>query len=572
MVDIADGSPQDDSLFEAPIEADSKLDIDGYSIASNRLFPLINTDRVGFSAVEKPEDKSGPGPVSAPESKAMASVLSDLEAAVTESIDMGLFHGSLNQEPRPEEFPPITAVSEPAPGLRLTTGVDERSAAPGPDSATTQSGAGCIPNHLVDVEQWGDDRSFAEQIAEARDEIALERERMNAEAILTLARLYVHFGFGREALQALEMRSMDSRETQYLAAVATIIDDLPGQPGLFSEQASCDAKVALWAMLATEQPDTTVNPNAILRGFAALPEHLKKVLAPRLADRFIAIGDHDAAAQILDRQENKTELTPELRLSRANLQDAVESPENIDFSEFIRGGDRVGPETMIAHFESAVENRINLTPDDFLLGDAIRFELAEEARAVDVAVAQFRAYLSQNDFDGARAIFDEIAELAGRERRDALWETYAQTATDAMDDAPFLHFAFDVDVDSLPIHARADIADRLRALGFDGRARSLAAEKPSISPNAPQPVALDTEITDLQQWRDRDWQGLTQSDDALFGEISHLALGESGPAFDDTKPLATGREAIEASSETRQLINQMLLRFSRPSNPGESGS
>lgn len=165
----------------------------------------------------------------------------------------------------------------------------------------TAEGATCIPDTELALAHWADARPAAFQIAEHRATLVAEFDRAQPEAITTLARLYLHFGFGAEARATLSAFGVNGPESSRLAAIAKIIDGDPASSGpAFAGMESCDTAASLWAVLSgpDHAPMLDVNEGAIVRSFSALPVHLRHVIGPELAKRLLQGGNTEAARAI----------------------------------------------------------------------------------------------------------------------------------------------------------------------------------------------------------------------------------------------------------------------------------
>lgn len=216
--------------------------------------------------------------------------------------------------PAPETAPePVAAEPEPLPvqppgslladhlNVRSKTSIDRELSVLGARLPVTAEGRECLPDAAVDVGGWGDDRPMLIQLVAAREGLVGEFDRPDPAVADRLAKLYLHFGFGAEARQTLEVFGAPNGDAEVLREIAAIFDDGQADPaGVLAGMIDCDTAVALWAMLARADlgPSDTVNEAAAFRAFSALPLHLRLMLGELLADRFLALGSPDRARSV----------------------------------------------------------------------------------------------------------------------------------------------------------------------------------------------------------------------------------------------------------------------------------
>lgn len=110
-----------------------------------------------------------------------------------------------------------------APGVRVITGDSDAG-----NTIVAKDVLRCPSPEHFDIPSWGNPEApFAEQLAVARGRISLERDRADVDAVTALARLYIYFGFGREAIDTLSIDGSSSAERNALLQVAYRMDDMP---------------------------------------------------------------------------------------------------------------------------------------------------------------------------------------------------------------------------------------------------------------------------------------------------------------------------------------------------------
>ncbi|WP_411889593.1 hypothetical protein [Yoonia sp. SDW83-1] len=633
VIDIRDGTASPGSPFETvldvpPDDSAARGPVPNTTYLTQRepilpLFPQKRSETVS-EVVEAVQPAVVTNvPVQQPDLSVEGSVISDLatlEQSVTESLGRALSQGLLETDlgnGTSDGGPMINNLEDrPAPGLRVATSIDRAAIPDDPFVPTTQQGNTCLPGQYFDVASWGDERPYAAQIGEARAQLTGEFDGLEEEAVTMLARRYIYFGFGREAQQVLKLDAVTSQERLYLAAIANIIDGETVDTDLFAQQVSCQSEVALWAALAFSDGalDSQLDRPSVLRTFKSLPPALQSHLAPRLTERFVAIGDNDAAFQALDVVRDLSDAPldaalAEVSLNRALGKDevAAEQLENIVDTEV-----RVTPEVMISLLEQAVRNNRPIDKDDLVLADALRFENAQLTVAADLAVAQIRAYLHIAKFAAARQLMRDEAEQIGDARGAVLADEFARSATAGMPNSDFLSFAFEDDQPSISPETENTLARRLLDLGFAERAQQFLTNQASDTTaeergylRAEAAIALgdldradslltnwnteradtlrqiidDMRATDSiiardfrsggdarSQWQRGDWGDLVSSEDALLQAASTAFLDQDRATLDPEMSLASGRTMLEQSAQSRDVVQDLLERFAGPSD------
>lgn len=624
VIDIRDGDapsdPPPDRLiltraapFQGPENAGS------YTAPRNSLLPIMITESAS-QPVPQPDAVTRVEPAVVPsEEEEVAADLVALEQSVAAGLGRALSQGLLDAAPSRGDAPEKRLSPHPdglpLPGLRATTGIDIRSIPSPQAKPITQDGAACAPDDFFAVDSWGDDRSYTAQIAAVRAAIPTDDDGPDETAVTALARTYVYFGFGREALQVLALDGATSQERRYLAAMAQVIDDLDTDRNLFAGQPSCDSHAALWATLVQEPPfDARVNRAAVLRSFKALPPGLQTHLAPALAARFVAIGDTDAAAQAVAIAASQPDPQADVAVAAADLSRALgdEDAAVRQVAEIVSTDARITPEVMITRLQDAVRNNAALTEQDFILADAMRFENAQRPAATDLTVAQLRAYLHLRDFTAARDLLGAEQEQIAPDLRDLLWDEFASVATRHMPDRTFLEFAFEDLPPGLSPDTENAVAQRLLDLGFAGPAADViaglavggaAAERAylragiALALDDPDQalIALSSRYTDRanrlrgmaedmraaggimpeayvrgvdvqDKWRRGDWVGLRFSDDPLLQAASTAVLTVDAAALNPEAPLTSGRALLDQSAQSRAVMDDLLDRFASPAD------
>ncbi|MCG3269099.1 hypothetical protein [Yoonia sp. I 8.24] len=598
VIDVSDGLPLPSSPFEHRLdtpEIAAPPNGQPYIFPNHAIFPVIGVPQIVPPQVQDVEAIL-PQEALAPERSetAFEDELNELETSIVASLAEGLSQGVLEQDlqVRTDADDIEAAVREDlraaqaaVPGIGTRTNRDIAAIPDDPPTLATQTGKQCLPELFFDVPSWGSESPFSAQIALGRRNVFTDVGQADETAVLRLAQTYVFFGFGKEALRTLELDGVHSQERVYLSQIAQIIDGDPVAKELFEEQVSCASPVALWALLAIDEGplDAQLNRAAALSGFKALPVHLQRHIAPMLSERFVQLGDYDGALQALDVSRDDVSKTLDATLAEASLDHAMDDDASAqsELAVVVRENPRVTPEIMVQFLNDAIENNAEITKSDYVLADALRFETAHLPVSGDIAHAQARAYFMRGEIAQAAELITEESDVLGPERAQELNDELAVRAVSSLDDAAFLTFAFDHPPERFSSAARRTVSERLNALGFPTRATAFVPHDDAMNALTvdaeipPTPTIVDDsqgpgqgeEIADeIVSWGQGNWQQLTTSSDPILQAASEAMLSREDDNRSDT-PLASSRDLLSRSQETRETLDAILNRFPLPNDP-----
>lgn len=379
--------------------------------------------------------------------------------------------------------PGSVATTAPAPPLPILaeTSVDRDSLSPSMKPPETPDGAACIADEVLDVAAWGDGRPFAFQIADHRTALVGEFDRPSADAVLALARLYLHFGFGAEARAVLSAFGTDPVHAAVLADMGRILDgDLPRAGGTFAGMTGCNSVAGLWAVMAQANlpPGTDVDGGAVVRAFSAMPPHLRRQLGPGLVERLLSAGAADAARSVRDaiaRAPGDDGHALDIALARIDRAsgDAGAGQDRLD--RLAQANDPLSAEALILTIDARLRRGGAVEPSLADAAEALAFEQQDGVNGPVLASLHILARASTGEFGRA---FDAFRNWPGRPsdmlRSETAARLFAMLAAKADERALLtLHFgARDLfDAAAPDTLLRLDLAERLAAAGFVGEAR-----------------------------------------------------------------------------------------------------
>ncbi len=376
--------------------------------------------------------------------------------------------------PEPSGDPETTAKVQ----IRATTVFDQGMAKVADRLISDQPPASCGPQDQYELPQWGGEAPFSVQLLKARHRIYGEFDRLNADAVLDLARIYLYFGFGLEAAHALDLLPAPDTQAERLRALARVIDDLGGHPdGPLSGRQHCDGPVAMWAVLADGALGKEADLQAIQQAHAALPDHLRRHLGPRLSEVLALSGQAEVADRVL---RGSTRLTgaedPDVQMAEAKIAKAEGDLDvALDHIEAVADtNSEHAPRAVIEQVETLWKTR-QAPPED--LSDLIEAFLIEYRTAPlgePLRRARVLTHAMGADFDTALAGLAELRKLDGSDAHREAMARIVPLVAELADDVTFLDYvlahgdAIAALPESLSLNA---VARRLLDLGFPTQAR-----------------------------------------------------------------------------------------------------
>nr|WP_319947368.1 hypothetical protein [uncultured Shimia sp.] len=347
----------------------------------------------------------------------------------------------------------------------------------------------CVDDSVLNVTEWGNNQTFAQQIALLRSRLVSDIDIVDETTSNLLAKAYVHFGFGAEALQVLKLTDR-TPETHIVESLAHIIgNSSPRRANPFLGQSSCSGNVALWAVLSGDNSVQDLNENAVLRSFSALPFHLRAMLAPELSGQLIELGHNDSAAlalQMVDRS-GKTS-SPSLEMAGADVAQAQGfSQKNTKILEKLAFEDSDFTPVAIAKLvEQYWEEQLPPPADIISLLDAFVLEHRESSFGPKLRRAKLYSSMLQSDFANAFDVVEEIDTKDGSDASKLARSILVQAVSEHADDFDTISLFSSENLATVDISPNAALAmaERLFQAGFLTQA---AAALSSIPPdNTPE--------------------------------------------------------------------------------------
>ncbi len=486
----------------------------------------------------------------------------------------------------------------------------------------------CLTGQEIDVGNWASTSSFSEQIGALRQGLMGEFDRLNEEAVIQLARFYIHYGFGAEARDTLALIQDGTDEAAVLHQLAAIMED--GHVSLTSSlsgQLNCDGPAALWAVLSHQAlpKNLPVNAKGAILAFDALPKHLRSHLGPKLSRRFLDADDKvsaDKVLRILSRSD-------ETSLPGAELVGAEIDRADGQYPTAIRGMESVvssnsepSAEALIQLIDTSIQSDTSISFEYVVLAGAYVQQYRGGPLEQDLARVYLIGLAASGAFDQSFRERERLVEIFDAEGLTNVDEELLNQLVSNADDVTFLkHVMANSQSDkTLSADIANKSADRLIQIGFPERARPLvsadAAGKAgrerqllraeiSLLEGKPRQaevdlLALEGQEADLlraraksqygdhsdaarmyasagdtdqflrQSWLAEDWDQLLLTNDRVLSDGAALASLESSEDQQDSQEgriLTHNRGLIQKSAAARDTIEEILL-----ANPSPEGA
>jgi len=498
--------------------------------------------------------------------------------------------------------------------LRISTSRDLPKTFRDLSEITSIQGQVCPPDQMLAVANWGDGRPFADQLAEARQGLFGELDRVDTDVAIKLARTYLYFGFGAEAGETLKLLPKGDEEAAYLRTLASIMDggDALDQNPL-SGLTECEGETALWAALVAPMPPEGALPPAdtALRTLNALPSHLRLLLAPKLHRVLLAYGNPDGASATLRSLERLPgDLTPAAKVAEAkgNLEKGKTEKGTQQLAEVAQGNAAQSPKALIALVDAKLKAKQPISAETAQLVEAYAQELRQSELGPDLRRVQILSLAQSGQFDAAYEKLDAQDTTEDIPLAAGLKQQVLRNLTANANDIVFLDHALDQDMQALadlPQKDALDLVQRLIDLGFPVEAervlgtlptlprqkdRQLVSAKVSLAMRKPfraqaellnvdgpdadrlradakrmagdheEAHALYEELDITQDatetaWLASDWRSLIEQQTPTFGPAAALSASEVDA---ETGMLARTSSLLGQSSATRETLQNLL--------------
>ncbi len=408
----------------------------------------------------------GSDPAEAVTPREMRPDLPALQQQLAADIGLALTQGNLTADPRAEPSAPQTALPSkamdeiavendsaaaperqgtvPVANIRTSGAID--TSAPPPEFRTGELKMDqCAMPAAYDVSQWDPGEDFGPAVAKLRRHLVGEFDILDEDMALSLARTYVFFGFGAEALAVVSLAGTEREDLNAAGAIAQVLE-YGASPALKElVKLECGGPVSLWSALSFDliPEDVVFDEDAAIRHLRELPKHLRRIIAPQLSMRLRARGSLDKAALVM-REAGRAEgvLSAKGKLEDAQIKAAQTGARQSeqDVRGILAEGNQEAPRALISFINQQVEKGDEISAEIALLAESFALQFRGTEIERDLIAAQMIALAKSTQFDAAFALlYSQTDDSRSLMRRsvDTLFDTLAETS----DDVTFLKYA-----------------------------------------------------------------------------------------------------------------------------------
>ncbi|WP_300033249.1 hypothetical protein [uncultured Roseobacter sp.] len=473
----------------------------------------------------------------------------------------------------------------------------------------------CMAADRVAVATWASDAPFGKQVGKLRESLFDETGKLNEGVVLSLARMYIHFGFGAEARQTLMLAEDTAENYPELFDMAGIVDGVAlRNPRVLHRFIECQPALVLWALLSSAETTDgyRIDVGAVIENLFMLPGHLRLQLGPALSEKLIDLGEVDAASIVLRNVEQVNSRTasaaplPESKILKAQGQNEAA---NEVLDEAIKEDDGRNPAAVLALVDAILSSGETVPSELAGILENMAFEfrrqpeatsilpaharvLARSGRLPEAFVALDQASQTGSDMLSSRsAVFSDLATIPEAVTfLDLYLENYNTTPnfvtpkTARLLAARLLNLGFpDMASDALSVVTGGFNIEQHRLLsarielerGFPERAIELVSGM--SDPDANRVLAsaqlaigdteeaqktfevLEDEVAAAEAgWLSENWEDLLANDTPVFGQVRELSVQPTIEAIQTDGVIQQSNSILETTSEARVSLETLL--------------
>ncbi|GAA6180565.1 hypothetical protein NBRC116594_20030 [Shimia sp. NS0008-38b] len=339
---------------------------------------------------------------------------------------------------------------------------------------------GCLPNSAVNIADWSGTESFSKELARLRRKLVGEFDRTNDAALVELAKLYIHYTFGAEARQVLELLP-DTGANQILMTMAHLVDGdtLDDAENAFAHQGHCSGHVSLWAALSDQTLTGDSAALGAMDALATLPRHLREHLGPKLSNKFVEQGNTESATLVLNAIERSSpKLDASYEFAQATLDAELGNTEEAEqtLSEIASQNSDMATVAVVELISSHLKQDLPPSADTISLVGALAVEHKAGAMGPSLRRAHALARMLTGEFEPAFNVVKDIEKHDGVEASAEVRDLVAQAMIENATDFDVLKSTLDQNL-AEPGKIKPDtaliLAHKLFDLGFVGETRRL---------------------------------------------------------------------------------------------------
>lgn len=644
VVDVKDGQASPTSRFEGTFSSgelitDQQVNAEKSGNSGHAIVEGTRDEASIELPLSIPNTQASNGPnlgLFSEKSEDTARQVSEMQSEILHQIGRAASQGLLNADvPQPARVepntpPPPEAIAKPPPALIITphlnihveSSIDREFSDLTKQHFVPSSGKECLSKTLFNITEWGDEDAILAKISEKRSALMGEFDNADAQDIKGLVRAYLYAGFGAEALGVLSSFDVMVKEDNTLRAMAHIVDGTtPDQYYEFADQLGCDSASALWAALAVPSlsKQGQINSTAILGTFSGLPIHLRRLLGPHLAQKFLEIDDVETAHALrnaIARSSGESNSEFHLLDAKLDLERGLNDSAEHTLEDIVTNDKGEAPNALIELIELRLQNKETISQRTLATAETYIFEQRGTKTAANLKRLVALSLAQSGDFMSA---LDALNELKAFENLDtkaeaAAWSKVVGHLALEASEATLLQFVFaaqdDLTHQNISRKMRRQLARRLVKSGWPIKAEMILSAP--TSPTADDRMILaqsgilngqtepalrmlenvagneaanlrasayarignhlaaaqeyraikDAENQKISAWRAKDWAQLIRIGSEVDQAAAKVMLPE-GRGNAEAEPSLNGTIAYDASllaksKEERQLIETLL--------------
>lgn len=367
--------------------------------------------------------------------------------------------------------------------ISVTTAIDRETGLMAHQDDEETSDQLCYADMEVAVHKWGTEKPFSTQISELRNGLVMEFDKLDTDKVIALAKTYLYFGFGAEAIATLALLPKDAARPGNYEVLKTMGEIMDGQSlpinNTFAGQQACEGHSAFWSALAEGEIKNNANTDAIQQAYAMMPPHLRVHLGPRISTLFSKMGEkHMAEAALRSIERTGIEKVPEINLAEAALAELKGDTDTVvdELVEEVVERSENTPRALIDLINLHYEERRALSPDVPELIGSYELENRDTELGADLRQAEVTALALEGRFEDAFQELERLEDQDGPIAKATAMEPLLMLLTERASDVTFLHYGL-VFSETATTGEAAPVADamarRMLDLGFASHAQSL---------------------------------------------------------------------------------------------------
>ncbi|MBB5516602.1 hypothetical protein FHS89_002633 [Rubricella aquisinus] len=440
-------------------------------------------------------------------------------------------------------------------GVEARTALDRPQGTP-PLQPTADVAQYCLPPEDLAIAEWAGEQPFLQELSSLRQSVVGEFDRVDADALERVVKLYIHYGFGVEARAMMQTFAADLPNAALLTDLSQIVEGgMPAQDGPIETMVGCGGAAGLWALAgaanpAPPQPDLWPS---VLESLAQLPGGLRATPGDRAVAKLIDLGRADLAREMQSLLlRTGTALTPlaELNAARLMREEGRVGEAERAFAQLSKEPNDVGVIAKITLLNSRLDRGAVVT--DASLTEIRSFETLFRGTPLERRIAEtlVRVEAAQGNLLAALARIDGLLPNEDQEERRYLAKQrlLAVSTAELVGPSDFARAVISHYDDILAMEGsgavREHLAAELRRIGLGQLAADLIAGRPLVEPV----LVADAVLPD-------------DSEEKRTEPVAAPSPPPEAPVVEpapDNPALDRARQALELTGEARAQLEQLL--------------